>query len=67
MPTINIGRFVHKTARVYVSNTYNIANTYTDRLILVISSLQKVGFDAEITISAQLHVTHQINLQPDTQ
>jgi len=50
-----------------VSNTYNIANTYTDRLILVISSLQKVGFDAEVTISAQLHVTHQINLQPDTQ
>lgn len=48
-------------------NIYNIANTYAVRQILIISSLQKIGFDAEITISAQLHVTHQINLQPDTQ
>ena len=50
-----------------MSNIYNTANTYTERQTLVISSLQKVGSDAEITISAQLHVTHEINLQPDTQ
>jgi hypothetical protein len=49
-----------------MNNTQTFPDTYIDRLILVISSLQKVGFYAEIPVSVQLHITHQINLEPDT-
>jgi hypothetical protein len=71
MPKNNVCSFTlinlaYETERNKWAIHITFPDTYNARLTLIISSLQKVGFDAEIPICAQLHITHQINLQPDT-